>query len=227
MTVTSLTIGELAAVAFAAYGTLFDVAATVARARDRLGDQARELTRLWRAHQERLVAGAAPLADYWQITGRALDAAMNDLGIKDAPLRARLMQLVLNVDPFPDARAAVEGLRSLGLRVAVLSNATLTMLISALKHTRLDAVVDHTVPAPATGYKPAADGYMLACERLHAEPSRVLYVTADPADAEAAALVGLKAVWLRRDAAANVAPRSVLATVSSLAELRPLLAVNP
>jgi 2-haloacid dehalogenase len=225
MTATSMAIGNLA-VAFAAYGTLFDVAATVGRARDRLGDQARELTRLWRAHQQRLVSEAAPLADYWHITGRALDAAMAELGIKDAPLRARLMQLLLNVDAFPDARSAVEGLRTLGLRVAVLSNATLTMLINALKHTGLDTVVDQAVPAPASAYKPAAEGYRLACERLHAEPSRVVYVTADPADAEAAALVGLKAVWLRRDAAANVAPRSVMATISSLAELRPLLAVT-
>ncbi|HTI86728.1 MAG TPA: haloacid dehalogenase type II [Alphaproteobacteria bacterium] len=223
MTATSLTIGELAAVAFAAYGTLFDVAATVGRARDRLGGQARELARLWRAHQERLLASPAPLADYWHITGRALDAAMADLGIKDAPLRARLMQLLLNVDAFPDARAAVEGLRTLGLRVAVLSNATLTMLISALKHTGLDGSVDQVVPAAAGAYKPAADGYVLACERLHAEPAKVLYVTADPVDAEAAAAAGLKPVWLRRDASANVAPPSAITTVSSLAELRPLL----
>jgi 2-haloacid dehalogenase len=227
MTATSLTIGELAAVAFAAYGTLFDMAATVGRARDRLGGQARELSHIWRAHQQRLLAGPAPLADYWHITGHALDSAMVEVGIKDAPLRARLMQLLLNVDAFPDARAAIEGLRALGLRVAVLSNATLTMLISALKHTGLDGMVDQMVPAPATGYKPAADGYRMMCARLHAEASRVLYVTSDPADAEAAALVGLKAIWLRRDPAANVAPRSVVATVSSLAELRPLLAVNP
>jgi 2-haloacid dehalogenase len=226
MTATSLTIGELAAVAFAAYGTLFDVAATVARARDRLGDQARELARLWRAHQERLLASPTPLTDYWHITGNALDAAMADLGIKDAPLRARLMQLVLNVDAFPDARAAVESLRTFGLRVAVLSNATLTMLITALKHTGLDSMVDQVVPAPGTAYKPAADGYVLTCQRLHAEPSRVLYITADPVDAEAATAAGLKAVWLRRDASANVAPPSAIATVSSLAELRPLLSAT-
>ncbi|MGE5539085.1 MAG: haloacid dehalogenase type II [Gemmatimonas sp.] len=222
MAVTSVTLGELAAVAFAAYGTLFDVTSTVNRARDRLGNQARELARAWRAHQQHLAAASPGLPDYWHVTGRALDSAMAELGIKDAPLRARLMQLMLNVDAFPDAYAAICGLRNLGLRVAVLSNATVTMLINALKHTGLDRVVDQAVPADASAYKPAAAAYLRACARLNTDPSRVLYVTADAPDAEAATVAGLKAIWLRRDGAANVAP-NLAATVRSLGELLPLV----
>jgi len=221
---TPITLGELAACAFAAYGTLFDMAATVGRTRDRLGDQARELARLWRVHQQRLVRDdSASLSDFWHITGRALDAALADLGIKDSLLRARLMQLALNVDPFPDARAAIDGLRSLGLKVAVLSNATLTMLISALKHTAFDRLTDAAVPADPSAFKPAAAAYALLCSKLRLDPARVLYVSADPSDAESAARAGLCAVWLRRDAAANIAPKSVLATISNLGELSPLL----
>jgi 2-haloacid dehalogenase len=222
--ITPMALSELAACAFAAYGTLFDMAATVGRTRDRLGDQARELARLWRMHQQRLARDeGAALNDFWHITGRALDAALVDLGVKDAMLRARLMQLALNVDSFPDARAAMENLRSLGLKVAVFSNATLTMLISALKHTAFDRLTDAAVPAEAAGLKPAAAAYAFLCNKLHLDPARVLYVSADPSDVEGAARAGLKAVWLRRDASANVSPKLPVATISSLAELVPLL----
>jgi 2-haloacid dehalogenase len=219
-----IALGELAACAFAAYGTLFDMAATVGRTRDRLGNQVRELARLWRVHQERLAReDGAAFRDFWHVTGRALDAALADIGIKDSLLRARLMQLALNVDSFPDAHAAVENLRSLGLKVAVLSNATLTMLLSALKHTAIDRLTDAAVSAEAPAFKPAAAAYALLCSKLRVDPPRVLYVSSDPSDAENAAQAGLKAVWLRRDAAANVAPKSALATISSLGELSPLL----
>jgi 2-haloacid dehalogenase len=222
--VAPLSLGELAAAVFAAYGTLFDMAGTVGRARDRLGGQVRELTRLWRAHQERLSReNGASLGDFWRITGNALDSALADIGVKDALLRARLMQLALNVDSFPDAHAAMENLRGLGLKVAVFSNATLTMLISALKHTAFDRLTDIAVPAEPSAFKPAAAAYALLCSKLHLDPSRILYVSADPGDAESAAQAGLRAVWLRRDAAANVAPKVPLSTISSLDELSPLL----
>lgn len=223
---TPLALGELAACAFAAYGTLFDMAATVGSTRDRLGGQARELWRLWRMHQQRFVrddGAPASLSDFWHTTGRALDAALAELGVRDALLRARLMQLALNVDPFPDARAAMEHVRNLGLKVAVFSNATLTMLISALKHTALDRLTDTLVPAEPPTFKLTEAAYSRLCSALRLEPTRVLYVSADPRDVENAARAGLKAVWLRRDAAGNVAPQSAIATITGLDELPPLL----
>lgn len=224
--VAPLALSEIAACVFAAYGTLFDMVTTVGRARDRLGEQARELARLWRLHQQQFSAtgdSGSELRDFWHVTGRALDAAFADLGIKDAPLRARLMQLALNVDSFPDARAAMEGLRALGLKVAVFSNATVTMLINALKHTSLDRFTDAAIPAEAMKPKPTVEAYRAACEKLRLEAARILYVTADARDAETAGRLGFKAVWLRRDPSANETPKSVVATISNLDELNPLL----
>lgn len=223
---TTVSLGEFAVCVFAAYGTLFDMTSTVARVRDRLGGQARELARLWRVHQRRLLQDEGvpdSLREFWHITGRALDNALAEIGVKDSLLRARLMQLALNVDAFPDARAAMDGLRNIGLKVATFSNATLTMLISALKHTGLDRLTDTVVPAEPPTFKPTEAAYKFLCEKLKLDPARVLYVSADPLDAEGAARAGLKVVWLRRDAAANEAPKSAIATISSLSELCPLL----
>ena len=133
------------------------------------------------------------------------------------------MQLALNMEAFPDARAAMEGIRNLGLKVAVFSNATLTMLISALKHTTLDRLSDSVVPADESASKPTDAAYKFLCDKLKIDPARVLYVSADPQDAEGAARAGFKSVWLRRDTTANVAPKAVVTTVASLDELCPLI----
>src|SRR5512138_1251896 len=61
---------------FDAYGTLFDFASAAAGCRDVLGDKAEPLTTLWRDKQLQytwLRAVQGRHADFWQVTGEALD----------------------------------------------------------------------------------------------------------------------------------------------------------
>ena len=79
---------------FDAYGTLFDFLSASKRCRDALGDKADALGQLWRTRQLeyswlRSLMGAH--ADFWRVTGEALDFAMASLGIKDAALRDRVL----------------------------------------------------------------------------------------------------------------------------------------
>ena len=63
---------------FDAYGTLFDFAAAARRCRDVLGDDIDKLTALWRDKQLQytwLRAIQGRHADFWQVTGDALDFA--------------------------------------------------------------------------------------------------------------------------------------------------------
>lgn len=192
---------DIQACVFDGYGTLFDVDATVGRTRDHLGDKTTLLTRLWRAKQRELAAtsAGADARDYWHITGEALDEVMAELSIADAALRARLMQLILNADPYPDSAPAMQRLKQGGLRTAVLSNATTTMLLSATKHTMLYTMIDVVVSAEsAAAYKPDPAPYLLVCQRLHLDPARICYVSGTAWDAEAAAQAGLRAVWIER-----------------------------
>lgn len=81
---------------FDAYGTLFDFAAATRRCKDELGDHADRLTMLWRDKQLQytwLRAAQGRHADFWQVTGDALDFALETLGIERTGLRGRLMQL--------------------------------------------------------------------------------------------------------------------------------------
>lgn len=207
---------------FDAYGTLFDLDATVGRTRDRLGDKVTLLTRAWRAKQRELAAqpDASGETDYWHITGDALDSAMRELNIADAHLRARLMQLVLNIDPFADAAPALQRLKEKGMRTAVLSNGTNTMLLSATKHTALYKVIDQVISTETIHtFKPAAAAYALASERLHLEPGAICYVSGNAWDAEAAASAGYRAVWIERGGE----PARIALKLGSLRELPELV----
>ncbi len=102
---------------FDAYGTLFDFAAAARSCRDVLGDAFDKLTILWRDKQLQytwLRAAQGRHVDFWQVTGDALDFAMDTLAIDQPGLRDRLMTLYLSLDAFPevpDALSTIEGCR--------------------------------------------------------------------------------------------------------------------
>src|SRR5579872_6478281 len=102
---------------FDAYGTLFDFASAAARCRDLPADKAPAVTALWRDKQLqytwlRSVQGRH--ADFWQVTGEALDFALEALGMRQDRLRERLMNLYLELDAFPEVPAVLRDLKSAG-----------------------------------------------------------------------------------------------------------------
>ena len=125
--------GARAAV-FDAYGTLFDVASAAERAKESLGAKWQQLAELWRAKQLQytwLRSLMGKHADFWRVTGDALDFAMESLGVDDRDLRQRLMALYERLGAYPDARPALERLRAMGLKLAILSNGAPRMLAAA------------------------------------------------------------------------------------------------
>ncbi len=69
---------------FDAYGTLFDFASAARQCRDVLADDIDKLTALWRDKQLQytwLRAAQGLHAEFWQVTGDALDFSLETLGI--------------------------------------------------------------------------------------------------------------------------------------------------
>src|SRR5579885_3894140 len=88
---------------FDAYGTLCDYGSAAARCTDALGPRAAQLTALWRDKQVQYCfwrAAHGRHADFWQVTGEALDYATETLGVADAGLRKRLLELYLDLAAF-------------------------------------------------------------------------------------------------------------------------------
>src|ERR1035437_8251318 len=105
---------------FDAYGTLFDFAAAARGCRDILGADVDRLTALWRDKQLQytwLRAVQGRHADFWQVTGDALDFALETLAIDKQGIRERL--------------------KDAGIKTAILSNGSPKMLDAVVKSAKL------------------------------------------------------------------------------------------
>lgn len=218
-----------AACVFDAYGTLFDVASASRRCRDALGGKADALSALWRTKQLEyswLRSLMGRHADFWQVTGEALDYALGALGIAGGGgLRDRLMSAFLEIEAFADARTALEALRRAGRPAAILSNGSPRMLAAAVKSAGIGPLLDHLLSVEDAGvYKPDSRVYQLAVDRLGLAPGRICFVSSNGWDAAGAASFGFTAVWANRSGTPRERlPAQPDAEIASLAALPALL----
>jgi 2-haloacid dehalogenase len=195
-------LSEVKACVFDAYGTLFDYSSAAARCRDILGDKLDRLTALWRDKQLQytwLRAIQGHHADFWQVTGDALDYALGVLGIDDAALRQRLMNLYLTLDAFPEVPDMLRRLRGAGMKTAILSNGAPRMLDAAVDGSGLRSLIDAILSVEEVGvYKPHRKVYQLAVDRLGVAASEIAFQSSNAWDAYAASAFGMQVVWCNR-----------------------------
>ena len=213
---------------FDAYGTLFDFASAARGCADVLGDGIDRLTALWRDKQLQytwLRALQGRHADFWQVTGDALDFALATLGIDKPGLRGRLMDLYLRLDAFPEVPDVLRRLKKAGMRTAILSNGSPTMLDAVVKSSGLGALLDAVLSVEAVGvYKPHPKVYQLAVDRLAVPAAAIAFQSSNAWDAYAASAFGMRVVWCNRYAAQpERLPGAPDRTVRSLAELPSLV----
>ena len=193
---------DIGACVFDAYGTLFDVHSAARRAGDALGEKAAAVSAVWRDKQLqytwlRSLMGAH--ADFWQVTGEALDFALASQGIENTALRTRLMELYLSLEAYPYAVPALSKLRAGGKQTAILSNGAPEMLSAAVGSAGLDAVLDAALSVEEVGvYKPDSRVYQLAVDRLGVEAGRICFVSTNCWDAHGAAHFGFQVAWMNR-----------------------------
>ena len=167
-----------------------------------LGDSFDELTTLWREKQLQytwLRAAQGRHADFWQVTGDALDFSLETLMLDQQGLRDRLMELYLTLDTFPEVQGVLKELKAAGLKTAILSNGTPTMLDSAVKNARIDSLLDAVLSVEEVGvYKPDPRVYQLAVDQLGIPASQISLQSSNAWDAYAASSFGMKVVWCNR-----------------------------
>src|SRR5438094_9766457 len=125
----------IAACVFDAYGTLFDFASAAAACGDVLGDKTDTVTVLWRDKQLQytwLRAAQGRHADFWQVTGDALDFVLETMGLDRPGLRDRLMNCYLTLAPFAEVPDVLQRLKQAGFKMAILSNGSPRMLDAAV-----------------------------------------------------------------------------------------------
>ena len=187
---------------FDAYGTLFDFAAAARNCRDALGDDIDKLTTLWREKQLQytwLRAVQGRHADFWQVTGDALDFTLETMRLNEAGLRDRLMTLYLALDPFPEVPDVLGKLKTAGMRTAILSNGSPKMLDAAVKAAKLGMLLDAVLSVEDVAvFKPHPKVYQLAVDRLGIPASAISFQSSNAWDAYAASAFGMQVVWCNR-----------------------------
>lgn len=193
---------QIAACVFDAYGTLFDVSSVARGAQDALGERWQALSDLWRTKQLQytwLRGLGGHHADFWQVTGDALDFAMSTLGIEDDALRARLMDLYLSIAAYPEVPAMLAELKSRGIKLAILSNGSPRMLAAAVANSGIAEYFDAVLSVEEVGvFKPHPSVYGMAPQRLDLNKEQICFLSSNGWDAFAAKAFGFRVLWCNR-----------------------------
>jgi 2-haloacid dehalogenase len=191
------------AVAFDAYGTLFDVYSIGALAEELFAGRGAELAALWRDKQieyTRLRTLCSRYADFWQVTedGLAFACAQLGLALSEAS-KQRLMDQYARLSPHPEVRAALLRFKAKGLPLAILSNGTRPMLESAVAAAGMDGLFDHLLSVDAVQkYKTAPEAYQLGPDAFGCDVSEILFVSSNCWDACCATWFGYTTFWINR-----------------------------
>jgi len=187
---------------FDAYGTIFDFASAAARCQELPEQQRAALTSIWRDKQLQytwLRTLQGRYVDFWQVTGDALDFALDSLDLQNSVLRDRLMDLYRVLPAFPEVPDLLRTLRQSGFRTAILSNGSAAMLDSAVAGAGLSALFDAVLSADAVGaFKTHPKVYQYALDQLGVPASAVAFQSCNAWDAHGAADFGMRVVWCNR-----------------------------
>ena len=223
---------NIRACVFDAYGTLFDFASAAARSADVPEEKRAALTALWRDKQLQyawLRTLENRYADFWQVTGDALDFALESLDLAIPSLHERLMELYLGLEPFPEVPSVLAALREAGFRTAILSNGSPAMLDALIKRSNLEAMFDAVLSADAVrAFKTHPDVYQYALDSLDLEASAISFQSSNAWDAHGASDFGMRVVWCNRYGQRRERlPGSPDFEIRTLAELPALLSRGP
>ncbi|HEU4379388.1 MAG TPA: haloacid dehalogenase type II [Hyphomicrobiaceae bacterium] len=187
---------------FDAFGTLFDLASAASRCSDVLGDKTATVATLWRDKQITytwLRAAQNLHADFWQVTGDALDVTLETLAISDPAVRVRLMDLYRKLEHFPEVPDTLRRLKTAGFTTAILSNGTPGMLRDLIASAGLGQLLDHVLSVEEVGvFKPHPSVYQLAVDRLGVPADLISFQSSNAWDAHAASAFGMRVVWCNR-----------------------------
>ncbi len=187
---------------FDAYGTLFDFASAAEQCPDVPDERRAALTVLWRDKQLQytwLRTLQNRYVDFWQVTGDALDFALESLDMETPGLRGRLMELYLGLKPFPEVPAVLGALRAAGLRTAILSNGSPTMLEALVSRSGLASTFDAVLSVDAVrAFKTHPSVYQHALDSLSLPAEAISFQSSNAWDAHAASDFGMRVVWCNR-----------------------------
>jgi 2-haloacid dehalogenase len=193
---------KIKAIAFDAF-PIFDPRPAFALAEQLFPGRGAELSNAWRTKQfeyQWLRALSGRYADFWQVTKDALVFSGETLKLDLTPdKRNQLMDAYLELKAWPDVPPALRSLKSDGIRLAILSNATEKILDAGIKNSGLDGVFQHILSTDKIKtYKPDPRAYQMAIDAFNLKRDEILFVPFAGWDAAGAKSFGYMTFWVNR-----------------------------
>jgi 2-haloacid dehalogenase len=189
------------AIAFDAYGTLFNVHSVVALCDRKFPGRGVELSRLWRTKQLEytwLRSLSGRYEDFWMVTESALLFACRSLNLACPPQTSEeLMESYLHLEIFSDVIPALAKLSH--FKLAILSNGTPRMLSVAVESAGLNSVFTDVISADEVKiYKTSPRVYGLVSRHLRVPNSAVAFASSNFWDIAGAKSFGFWSCWVNR-----------------------------
>lgn len=192
---------RIQAIAFDAYGTLFDVHSVIALCDRKFPGQGAELSRLWRAKQLEytwLRSLMGRYEDFWMVTESALLFACRSMSLAcSTETRQELMEAYLHLDTFPEVKSALGKLSR--YKLAILSNGSPKMLAAAVDNAGLKGVFADVISVEEVQvYKSNPRVYGLASQHLSVPDNAIAFVSSNFWDIAGAKSFGFWTCWVNR-----------------------------
>ncbi len=218
------------ALAFDAYGTLFDVFSVTALCEQLFPGKGNQLAQMWRVKQLQYSLMRTTMGrhrDFWGLTEDGLVWAGKNLNLDLTPdKKKRLLDAYLSLAAFPDVKPGLETLKKQGIKLAILSNGEPKMLEAAAKSAGIRDLLDDVISVEEVKvFKASPRVYNLAAERMKVSNPELGFVSANNWDALGAVSAGLRTFWIQRSAAEvpEELGFQVDTIVKALTDLAPLL----
>jgi len=135
------------------------------------------------------------------------------------------MELYLSFETYPEVTDTLKHLKDGGVKTAILSNGSMTMLVAAVKSAGIFDLLDMILSVDDVGvFKPDPAVYQFAVDRLKLAPERISFQSSNAWDASGAAAFGFRVAWINRfEQPTELLPGIPQAELRTLAELPSLL----
>lgn len=221
---------EIKALAFDAYGTLFDVFSVTELCEQLFPGKGNQLAQTWRFKQVQYSLMRSLMGryrDFWGLTEDGLVWASKNLQLDlTADKKKQLLDAYLSLTVFPDVKPGLEALKQQGLKLAILSNGEPKMLEAAATSAGIRDLLDEMISVDEVKiFKTSFRVYLLATERLKVSNPELGFVSANNWDGCAAKSAGLRTFWIQRSTAEvpEELGLQVDTTVKAITELPTLL----
>lgn len=194
------------AIAFDAYGTLFDVYSIRELSEKIFPGAGTSLAALWRDKQieyTHLRSMCSMYKPFWEITQDALIFSCHQLGLSlNLEAQNALMGEYSRLRAFPENLPVLQQLRTSGIKLAILSNGNPHMLQAAVDAAAMQGVFHHLLSVDAVKkFKTAPEAYQLAPDVFALPAKNILFVSGNCWDVCCATWFGYTTFWVNRNAA--------------------------